>query len=54
MALDDSSLGTYFHTGCSSDEWWSAQFDGKYTVSEVKIQNRPGTKTSDMERLAEA
>ena len=39
LAIDGDQT-TYFHTKCGADEWWSAQFNERFMVTEVKIQNR--------------
>jgi len=40
LALDSDGK-SFFHTKCGKSEWWSAHFDSRYLVTEVRIQNRP-------------
>jgi hypothetical protein len=53
IALDKNEK-TYFHTKCGEDEWWSAQFNHKTLVTEVKIQNRADGDDATIKRLSNA
>lgn len=50
LALDGNDK-TYFHTKCGADEWWSAQFDHRVLVTEVRITNRFEGHDSSLRRL---
>jgi len=53
LAIDGDQT-TYFHTKCGADEWWSAQFNERFMVTEVKIQNRLAGAESSNRRLQKA
>jgi hypothetical protein len=36
IALDGDQK-TYIHTNCGEDEWWSANFAGRFTVNKVRV-----------------
>jgi hypothetical protein len=41
LALNnDEDHTAYFHTKCGTDEWWAAEFGGRFLVSEIHITNR--------------
>lgn len=50
IALDGNDQ-TYFHTKCGADEWWSADFGGRFLVTEVHISNRPTGHPESIKRL---
>jgi phosphotransferase system HPr-like phosphotransfer protein len=50
----DADVNTNFHTKCGADEWWSAQFQGRFLVSEVQIANRATGPESSIRRLQKA
>ena len=47
----DSKTDSYFHTKCGMDEWWAANLNNRFLVTEVRIQNRFQGNTSSNKRL---
>jgi len=53
LALDTDG-NTHFHTKCGKNEWWSAHFDSRYLITEVKIRNSHHKDESSLRRLQKA
>lgn len=52
LALNnDEDHTAYFHTKCGTDEWWAAEFGGRFLVSEIHITNRKNGGPNTMKRL---